>query len=510
MVNGIHTSASKDGPNVGLHFIQPNLRALRDFARKRIYSVGWARIPCPRGNVILFTLFLLSACATTRIPELAETDVPEHWQGPVETTDVEWPDAEWWDSFDDTELSTLIDQVQANNLDLATNRRNLVSAQIALKEAGFNLWPTPVVSAGIGSGYTETRFNGASASSGPDTPSRIGISFTYNDILSKPATYDRAVAEYDSRVAQLVDLELNTLGTASSTYFQILLTRDKIVAARQNVANAEAIGAIAEARVNSGVAVPIEALQQQIAIQRERSNLSSLIQNDLAGRSSLALLLGRSVQDFDIDGRSLQDLRMPSVRPGLPSELLLRRPDLVQAEANLRVATSNVELVRLQFFPQISLTGGVNTSSTSLLDLVSSPTSVLEISANLVQTLLDTGQRSRNLEQARISLENNLASYRNAVLSAFNEIEVLLSNLRLLEELGQVAQDNLGAAEESFRIAQVRYREGVIDYQTVLNAQDTLFSTRNAYLDNKLLQLNAMVGFYQALGGGWQEGKELY
>jgi outer membrane protein TolC len=90
------------------------------------------------------------------------------------------------------------------------------------------------------------------------------------------------------------------------------------------------------------------------------------------------------------------------------------------------------------------------------------------------------------------------------VLGAFNEVEVALSNIQLLEALAEVAESSLGAAEESFRIAQVRYEEGVADYETVLLAQNTLFSTRNAFLDNKLQRLNATLSFYQALGGGWE------
>ena len=160
--------------------------------------------------------------------------------------------------------------------------------------------------------------------------------------------------------------------------------------------------------------------------------------------------------------------------------------------------------MRSSVFPRISLTGSANASSTSLTQLVASPDTVLNISASLVQTLLDNGQRFRNIDQAQLSMENALANYRKAVLGAFNEVEVLLSNIQLLQAQGQVAFDNLGAAEESFRIAQVRYQEGVTDYQTVLLTQNTLFSSRNAWLDNKLLQLNAMVGLYQALGGGWQ------
>jgi multidrug efflux system outer membrane protein len=447
---------------------------------------------------------LLSACATDLAP-LPLSDVPQQWVGPVAGDARVWPASDWWNSFGNEELTGIIAQVQANNFDLANNQRNLEAAQLTLREAGFNLLPTPIVTLGTGASYTETRSDSlGNSSNSPNTPFTLGASFTYNDILSKPATYQRAVADYDGRVAQAADLALNTLGTAASTYFQLLLTRDKIEAAQQNVANAEAIGNIAQARVNAGVAVPIEALQQQIAIERERNNLRSLTQNDLATRASLALLQGRGVQGFNVMGQTLQTIDIPAVQPGLPSELLFRRPDLVQAEAALRSANANVAIVRTDLFPQISLTGGVNASSTSLSELVSSPDSVLQISANLVQTLLDNGQRFRNIEQARLSMENSLANYRRSVLGAFNEVEVLLSNIQLLEAQSATALGNLNAAEEAFRIAQVRYEAGVADYQTVLQTQNTLFSSRNAWLDTKLMQLNATVGLYQALGGGWE------
>ena len=446
----------------------------------------------------------LVSCTLTELPQLSDADVPENWQGPVvEEADI-WPETDWWNAFNDEELSNIISQVQENNLDLENNRRNLESAQIALREAGFNLLPTPLVNLGTGASYNETRVDGSETSSSPNEPFRLGATFTYNDILSKPAAYDRAVADYDFRVAQVADVALNTLGTAASTYFQLLLTRDKVEASMQNVENAEAIYRIAQARVDAGVAVPIEALQQQIALDRERNNLRSFIQNDLATRSSLALLLGRSLQNFEVAGQTLQNIEVPLVKPGLPSELLVRRPDLVQAEANLRSARASVDIVKTDLFPQISLTGGINASSTSLSELVSDPDTILNINANLIQTLLDNGQRFRNIDQARITMENNLNNYRRAVIGAFNEVEVLLSNIELLEAQGVVALQNLEAAEEAFRIAELRYQEGVADFQTVLIAQNTLFSTRNSYLDNKLLRLNTITGLFQALGGGWQ------
>lgn len=455
---------------------------------------------------VLFVLGMLSACSINKpVEELPSDDVPSNWQNLASgAPEGGWPALDWWQNFDDEELSSIIAGVKENNLDLANNARNLEAAQLSLREAGFNLLPVPVVTIGTGARFVEDSAAPSGADRSPSQPFDLNAGFTWNDILSRPAVYERAMADYDARVAQIADVALNTLGTTASTYFQLLLTRDKIEAALQNVSNAEAIGEIANARVEAGVAVPIEALQQQIAIERERNNLRSFIQNDLSARASLALLLGRSVQDFNVAGQSLEEITIPTVTPGLPSELLRRRPDMVQAEANLRASSANVDVVYSDLFPQISLTGNYGASSTSLSTLLSSPEGSLVISANLVQTLLDNGQRYRNLEQARLTMANSLSSYRKTVLGAFNDIEVLLSNLQLLQAQGETSLENLQAAEESFRIAQVRYEEGVTDFQTVLTAQNTLFSSRNAYLDNKLLQLNAVVGFYQALGGGWQ------
>ena len=107
-------------------------------------------------------------------------------------------------------------------------------------------------------------------------------------------------------------------------------------------------------------------------------------------------------------------------------------------------------------------------------------------------------------QQSRLELENALNNYRETVIAAFNDIEVSLGNIELLRALGDVEAENLKRAEESFRIAQARYREGVDDFQTVLVSQTQLFDARNSYFDNKLAQLNAAIAFYQSLGGGWE------
>ena len=464
--------------------------------------------PAFRLSCLALILCGLAACARTPVPEIELADVPADWQGPIESDAAVWPNIDWWNNFDSEELTALIELVKANNFDYANNLRNLEAAQIQLTEAGFQLWPTPNVSISTGTSTSETQFDdGGSVSGGSSGPVQLSASASYSNILSKPLNYERAVNDYESRLAQTASTALNTLGTAASTYFNLLFIRDQIEATRQNLANAQQILDFTQARVDAGVEIPINLLNQQIRVETIGNQLTSQIQADFQIRASLALLIGRGVQGFEVEGQTLEGIVVPTVQPGLPSELLVRRPDLVQAELNLRNATVNVDVARLAFFPSISLNASASASSPALVDIVSDPaTTVVSLSASLAQTLLDNGSRRRNVEQARLSLESALAIYRRSVIAAFNDIEVQLNNIQLVREQGFVTERNLVSAEEQFRLAELRYEQGVSNFQTVLNAQDSLFSSRNSVLQNRLQQLNAIIGFYQALGGGWEAG----
>lgn len=452
----------------------------------------------------LLAAVLLNGCSSTELPTLEPGDVPPQWEASADTEARDWPNQDWWTEFNSEELNSYLDIVMSNNFDLEINNRNLESAQILLQDAGFDLLPVPVVAISTQPLYSELRTDDESqrGSSGSDLV--LAASANYNDILSRPAIYDGEVADYDFRLAQAADYSLNTLSTAASIYFQLLLTRDKIEFTALNVTNAESIYEIAQARVDSGVAVPLEALQQRLSLERERISLQNFMQDEVALRGSLALLSGQSIQGFDLEGSSLDTITIPVIQPGLTSELLTRRPDLVQAEADLRSARAYVDVVKTSFLPQISLTASGNTSSNSLSALVSNPDSLIALSSNLAQVLLDNGERGRNTELAMLELENSLSRYRATVINAFNEIEIILSDVEFLAAQNVVEMRNLETAEEAFRIAQLRYEEGVVDFETVLITQSALFQTRSSYLDSKLAQLNVAIALYQALGGGWE------
>ncbi|HUF74237.1 MAG TPA: efflux transporter outer membrane subunit [Gammaproteobacteria bacterium] len=464
-------------------------------------------------RLALLSLFVAFAagCARTPVPEIMPTDVPADWQGPVQSDAELWPNTDWWNNFESEELTAIIELVKANNFDYANNLRNLEAAQIQLRGAGFELWPTPNVSIGTGASTSETRFGDGSSTSGSSSgPIDLVASVSYGGILSKPLDYERSVNDYESQLAQVASTALNTMGTAASTYLQLLFIRDQIEVTRVNLDNATQILDFTRARVDAGVEIPINLLNQQISVQSIQNDLTSQIQQDFQVRAALALLIGRGVQGFDVEGQTLEGIAVPTVQPGLPSELLTRRPDLVQAELNLESAAINVDLARRAFFPSISLNGSASASSPALVDILADPaTTTVALSASLAQTLLDNGGRRRNVEQARLSLETALANYRRSIIEAFNDIEVQLNNIQLIQDQGLVIQQQLAAAEEQFRLAELRYEQGVANFQTVLNAQLQLFSTRNSVLQNRLQQLNAIIGFYQSLGGGWEAGEIL-
>ncbi len=429
-------------------------------------------------------------------------DVPPDWG---DTAIGQWPSAKWWESFGSAELSSIIQLVEERNLDLKNAERSFRQAQLALIDAGFDLYPTPIVDFNAGASYSGSEWSGDGEgfSDRHAESARLGLGVAYADVLSKPYRYNLAEATYESAATQLASTLLNIRVLAASTYFRILFARDQIEAARQNLQTAEFIERITLARVDAGILTPIDALQQQIQVQRQRNAVAQLRQEEYAARAALAIMVAEPVRNFDVQATTLADLETPTVAPGLPSELLVRRPDIVQAELSLRQARANVGIARNALLPSISLTGSTSNASDSLRDLTSDNSFSVSLSASLAQNVFDFGRRGRARESAQLQMESTLASYRQTVIRAFNDIQIVLGNIELLDSLNQIALEDLKRAEESLRITEVRYREGVIEYHRVLTAQDFLYSARNNVLGNKRAYLNAIVNLYLALGGGW-------
>jgi len=445
---------------------------------------------------------MLASCAGT-MPELRQADVPASFEQKAPGNAAIWPDREWWRGFSSPELDALVAEAHAENLDLAAAEARVRQADARVRQAGANLLPN--ISGGLSGNETESRPAG-----GPDSSSRsfgASISASYElDFWSRNLnTLSGTQASRDATRADRETVRLTTIASTANTYFQLLSLRERLAIARLNLENARAVLQITEARVENGVATPLELARQRATIAGQESAIPQLEQQVLSTRAALAVLLGRAPEGFDVAARDFAGIAAPQVAPGLTSELLVRRPDIVAAEANLRASHANLAVARAAFLPIVQITGSNRLGAAALSSLFNGPDMAISFGATLAQTIFDGGAIYARSDEAAARREEVLANYRGTVLAAFADVETALGNITNLSEQDRLQQEQLRQLERAFSIADTRYREGVDDYLSLLDAQRSLYSARDQSAQLKLTRLQALVALYRALGGGWRD-----
>jgi multidrug efflux system outer membrane protein len=452
-----------------------------------------------RSLILLFAALGLSACATP-VPQLAATDIPANWEQPLNESAPIWPSPDWWQGFESAELNSVIGTVMADNLDLAAAEQRIVQADARVRVAGSALLP------GLDGGFGVSRSGdiGDADSFGSSFRADFGASYAVDFWGRNRANLTAAEASRTATRADRETVALTAVSGAANTYFQLLSLRQRLAIAELNLEIAQSVLQVTEARVRNGVATPLELTQQLGTIAGQRATIPQLEQQVLETRAALALLSGRPPEGFDVAGDNLDAIATPDVAPGLPSDLLLRRPDIVAAEADLIAANANLTAARAALFPSISLTAGGGLSSDTLIGLLRDAALGVSIGAGLSQTIFDAGARQAQSEAAAAAELETLANYRSTVISAFADVEIALGNIANLAEQEVYEIEQTTQAQRAFEIVSARYREGVADYLALLDAQRTLYQATDSLGQIKLARLQAVVALYQALGGGWQ------
>jgi NodT family efflux transporter outer membrane factor (OMF) lipoprotein len=220
------------------------------------------------------------------------------------------------------------------------------------------------------------------------------------------------------------------------------------------------------------------------------------------------VLLGRAPEGFDVKAETMADIKPPPVQPGMPSELLLRRPDVAEAEASLASAHGNVDAARAAFFPSIGLSGSGGFASSALGSLFNGTTLFYSIGASVLQTIFDGGLKASQSDLAKGQQLEAIATYRSSVLNAFTDVESSLGTVSALAEQEHYLTVEVDNAREALRISEIQYREGVADLLAVLQAQQTLFNAQDQLVQTRLARLQSNVSLYQSLGGGWTQTAE--
>jgi NodT family efflux transporter outer membrane factor (OMF) lipoprotein len=301
-----------------------------------------------------------------------------------------------------------------------------------------------------------------------------------------------------------VTVELSVMTSVASTYFQALELRDRLKVAQDNVASARDTlkGLQLEAQV--GTVTALDVAQQETTVATLEAGIPPLQQQLAQTVDALAILVGRQPEALDVAAGTLADLAVPQVSAGMPSELLTRRPDVAQAEAQLMAANADIVAARAAFFPSINLTADGGYASTALSTLVNPVNRVFSISAGLAQPIFHGGQILGQYQLNKARYEELLAGYHKAVIAALGNVEDALVAVQQTEEQLKRQQQAVATARHAYELTQAQFHAGTINILVVLSTETALFSAEDTLVQVKYSHLNALVALFGALGGGWQ------
>lgn len=442
----------------------------------------------------------LTACTTTPPEPVKAKDMPKAFTAPISAAAEKQISTEWWKSFSSPELTRFVVKAQTGNLDLAAAAARVMQAQARSGIAASALFPSVGVQGSASRSQTQGVF-------GKTTGNSVSLSgsASYELDFWGLAQNNLRAARRSARAAIYAEdvVRLTTEANVANTYFTVLALRQRIGIARKNIDAAKRILAITEAKVTNGVLSNLELAQQRALVAGEEAAIPRLEEQEREARYSLAILLGRPPEGFQVKETSLEDISAPAVEPGMPSALLQRRPDIAQAEATMLAAHANLDAARAAFLPGISLTGNGGWTNPDIGKLINPSNLAWSIGTSLVQTIFDGGRLTSERDVALGSEKEMIANYRSTVLNALADVETALGSVSSLNEQERLTTEQVVNAAEAFRISELQYREGVIDLLTVLQAQQTLFTSQDNLIQIKLARLEAGVSLYRALGGGW-------
>lgn len=447
---------------------------------------------------------LLAGCSTSPPVPIKPDDMPKAFTAPQVPATTEQISADWWKSFSSDELNGFVDVAAKDNLDLAVAVARVQQAQAQTGEAWAALFPAVDLS-------------GSAKRQGSKTPTAGGgLAGTYNTFgLGANASYeldfwgeaqDNIRAARENARSAIYDRELVALTTTAdvaNTYLAVLALRQRVTIAEQNIDAAKRIMAITQAKYQNGTLSNLELSQQQAQIDSEEATIPALQEQEREQRYALAILLGRAPEGFDVQAKSLEGIAIPPVEPGMPATLLARRPDIAEAEATLRSAHANVDAARAAFLPAIGLTGSGGYASPQLASLINPSNLAWSVGASLLQTIFDGGKLSSQNDYAKAVEAEQVATYRKTVLSALSDVETELGSVSSLVDQEKLTTDEVKNDAEAFRVSELQYRQGVADPLAVLQAEQALFTSEDMLVQVKLARLQAGIGLYRALGGGW-------
>ena len=449
---------------------------------------------------VLATALLLAGCSMMPTYERPAAPVAPAWAGTPGTPAAQpAADIEWQSYFSDPQLQQLIALALQGNRDLRVAALNIEQARAQYQVRGADRFPT------VNAAVTGSRTPNAAGGITSVYNAGFSISAWEIDFFGRLSSLkEAALAQYLATEEGRKAVQISLVAAVATGWLNLLADEELLAITRQTLATREESLRLSRLRFDNGATSELDYRQAQSLTEAARVALAQQQRQRALDENALVLLLGQPLPaGFAVTGTTAA-VTLAELPAGLPSELLVRRPDIRQAEQQLVAANANIGAARAAFFPRIALTAGVGTASSHLSNLLRSGSWGWTLAPQALLPIFDAGRNQANLESVTAARSIAMAQYEKSIQVAFREVADALAGRATLGEQLRAQQAQADAEAARFNLSDLRYRNGVASYLDLLDAQRALFTARQAVVQARLAQLQNQVVMYKTLGGGWK------
>ena len=450
---------------------------------------------------------LLAVAGCSMIPSYERPEAPVPATYPLETNPAAAlsspaaADVEWQRFFADPRLKRLIGLALANNRDLRIAVLNIDQARALYGVRRADELPT------VGIGGSAARAATGNGSIGTVYTVGATVAGYELDLFGRVRSLsEAALNQYLATEEARKAVQISLIASVATTYLTLIADDEQLAVTRQTLTTREESTRLTKLRFDNGASSELDFRQSESLLEGARAALALATRQRLVDENALQLLVGQPLPADLPPPLPLDEGQLTiDVPAGLPSELLIRRPDIRAAEQRLIAANANIGAARAAFFPRISLTANFGTASTELSGLFNSGSWAFTGTAQLLQPIFDAGRNRANLELAEADRAVAVANYEKAIQGAFREVADALAGRATFGEQVRALAAQTHALAITYRLADLRYRAGASAYLEALEAQRQLFISQQALVQSRALQLQNAVTLYRVLGGGWKD-----
>ena len=471
---------------------------------------------------LVLGLFALAGCAVGPNYHQPTVSTPPHWEAPLAggETNSAVPVAAWWTNFHDSELDSLVDRAVQSNLDLRIAQARVREARAQYGIDVGNLWPT-VDASGSYSYQRESQNQAIYAS----VPKSFGIPLGYNLFQSGfDASWEIDVFGGQRRAAEAgraqvaaaqfgeSDVLISLLGDVALNYVELRGYQRQLAITDENIRAQERALALTQRRFAHGLVSNLDVQQASTLLATTRATVPTLETSIQASIHRLGVLLGQPPEVLQTELATAAPIppAPPEVPVGLPSELLLRRPDVAQAERQLAAATANIGVAKADLFPKFFLTSSAGFESVSASDWFTAGSRFWSAGPTVQWNIFDAGRIRSNIRVQNARQEEALGTYEKTALSAFEDVENGLTAYAKEQVRRRSLEDAVKSSQESLRLANRLYANGLTDFINVLDAERSLYEAQDALVQSDTTVSTDVIALYKSLGGGWDAEQQQF